>query len=96
MRFDVVTLFPELFAPFLAAGVTRRAYESRQVDVRLALDPAADAVYADRVQVQQVLLNLIRNGIDAMQESGARRKALTVAFGRLAALRAAGVQAEAL
>lgn len=35
MRFDVLTLFPELFAPFLAAGVTRRAYESRQVDVRL-------------------------------------------------------------
>lgn len=35
MRFDVVTLFPELFAPFLAAGVTRRAYESKQVDVRL-------------------------------------------------------------
>ena len=35
MRFDVVTLFPELFAPFLAAGVTRRGYESRQVDVRL-------------------------------------------------------------
>jgi tRNA (guanine37-N1)-methyltransferase len=35
MRFDVVTLFPELFAPFLAAGVTRRAYETRQVDVRL-------------------------------------------------------------
>lgn len=35
MRFDIVTLFPELFAPFLAAGVTRRAYESRQVDVRL-------------------------------------------------------------
>jgi tRNA (guanine37-N1)-methyltransferase len=35
MRFDVVTLFPELFAPFLASGVTRRAYESGQVDVRL-------------------------------------------------------------
>lgn len=35
MRFDVVTLFPELFAPFLAAGVTRRAYETKQVDVRL-------------------------------------------------------------
>jgi two-component system sensor kinase FixL len=52
--------------------------KDRQVDVRLALDPAADAVFADRVQVQQVLLNLIRNGIDAMQESGARRKALTI------------------
>ena len=35
MRFDVVTLFPELFAPFLTAGVTRRAFESKQVDVRL-------------------------------------------------------------
>jgi len=35
MRFDVITLFPELFAPFLASGVTRRAYETRQVDVRL-------------------------------------------------------------
>ena len=35
MRFDVITLFPELFAPFLAAGVTRRAFESKQVDLRL-------------------------------------------------------------
>jgi len=35
VRFDVVTLFPELFAPFLESGVTRRAYESKQVDVRL-------------------------------------------------------------
>lgn len=36
MRFDVVTLFPELFAPFLTVGVTRRAYESGQVDVHFA------------------------------------------------------------
>ncbi|MBE7942604.1 MULTISPECIES: tRNA (guanosine(37)-N1)-methyltransferase TrmD [Ramlibacter] len=35
MRFDVLTLFPELFAPFLQAGVTRRAYESGQVQVQL-------------------------------------------------------------
>ena len=35
MRFDVITLFPELFAPHLALGVTRRAYESGQVDVKL-------------------------------------------------------------
>ncbi len=35
MRFDVVTLFPEIFAPFLTAGVTRRAFESKLVDVRL-------------------------------------------------------------
>ncbi|MDM0058436.1 tRNA (guanosine(37)-N1)-methyltransferase TrmD [Variovorax fucosicus] len=35
MRFDVITLFPELFAPFLVSGVTRRAYESGQVEVVL-------------------------------------------------------------
>jgi tRNA (guanine37-N1)-methyltransferase len=35
MRFDIITLFPELFAPFLNSGVTRRAYESGQVQVRL-------------------------------------------------------------
>jgi tRNA (guanine37-N1)-methyltransferase len=35
MRFDVITLFPDLFTPFLQLGVTRRAYESGQVDVRL-------------------------------------------------------------
>ena len=40
MRFDVITLFPELFAPHLLHGVTRRAFEPRadgapSVDVRL-------------------------------------------------------------
>mgnify|MGYP003452303097 CR=1 FL=1 len=35
MRFDVVTLFPELFSPLLTVGIARRAFESRQVDVRL-------------------------------------------------------------
>ena len=35
MRFDVITLFPELFGPFLQHGINRRAFESRQVDVRL-------------------------------------------------------------
>jgi tRNA (guanine37-N1)-methyltransferase len=35
MRFDVITLFPELFGPHLSLGVTRRAFEQRLVDVRL-------------------------------------------------------------
>lgn len=35
MRFDVITLFPELFTPFLSSGITRRAYASGLVDVRL-------------------------------------------------------------
>ena len=35
MRFDVLTLFPELFDAHLRLGVTRRAYESGRVEVRL-------------------------------------------------------------
>jgi tRNA (guanine37-N1)-methyltransferase len=35
MRFDILTLFPELFAPHLELGVTRRAFASAQVDVHL-------------------------------------------------------------
>lgn len=34
MRFDVITLFPELFGPLLTSGITRRAYESGQVSVQ--------------------------------------------------------------
>ena len=35
MRFDIITLFPNLFTPHLSEGVTRRAFESAQVDVKL-------------------------------------------------------------
>jgi len=35
VRFDVVTLFPELFAPFQNVGVTRRAFETKAVDLHL-------------------------------------------------------------
>ncbi len=46
VRFDVITLFPELFAPFQTVGVTRRAFESRAVDVHLwPLRDHAEGVY---------------------------------------------------
>jgi len=35
LRFDVISLFPELFAPFTEAGVARRAFESGQMVLRL-------------------------------------------------------------
>jgi len=46
VRFDVITLFPDLFAPFQQVGVTRRAFETRAVDVRLwPLRDHAEGVY---------------------------------------------------
>jgi two-component system sensor kinase FixL len=47
---------------------------SRELGVRAfyALDPHATAVLCDRVQIQQVLVNLIRNAIEAMAESPVR------------------------
>ena len=48
------------------------------IRVRFALDTAVDRVLADKVQIQQVLLNLIRNAIDAMDEAPVRELAITV------------------
>ena len=46
MRFDIVTIFPELFAPHLEHGITRRAYGSGQMQVRLwPLRDFADDAY---------------------------------------------------
>jgi len=42
------------------------------IDVQLSLDPRADLVFVDRIQVQQVLVNLIRNAIDAMMATELR------------------------
>jgi two-component system sensor kinase FixL len=42
------------------------------VRVRFQFDPAIDLVLADKVQIQQVLLNLLRNAIEAMEDSEKR------------------------
>ncbi len=46
--------------------------KDRGVRVTYALDPALDAVLADKVQIQQVVLNLVRNAIEAMEQSDRR------------------------
>jgi two-component system sensor kinase FixL len=43
------------------------------IDTHFSLDPRADLVFVDRIQIQQVLVNLIRNAIDAMLDSPVRR-----------------------
>ena len=46
------------------------------ITIRTELDPGLPATTADRVQLQQVLMNLMLNGIEAMQDAGGE---LTVA-----------------
>ncbi|RWG11792.1 MAG: PAS domain-containing sensor histidine kinase [Mesorhizobium sp.] len=52
---------------------------AREADVRVTyeLDPAAELVLTDRIQIQQVLLNLMRNAVEAMQ--GQPRRELHIA-----------------
>ena len=42
------------------------------IEVQVQFDAGADRVFVDRIQIQQVLVNLIRNAIDAMIESEVR------------------------
>jgi two-component system sensor kinase FixL len=43
------------------------------IDMDIRLDADADVVLVDRIQIQQVLLNLIRNAVEAMHRSPRRR-----------------------
>ncbi|MEY9359341.1 two-component system sensor kinase FixL [Bradyrhizobium yuanmingense] len=54
----------------------------QNVQLRFSLDPDADLVLADRVQIQQVLVNLFRNALEAMAQS--QRRELVVANTRVA------------
>ncbi|MGH7301382.1 MAG: sensor histidine kinase, partial [Candidatus Rokuibacteriota bacterium] len=50
----------------------------RNVAIRLELAPGLPPVGGDRVQLQQVVLNLLMNGLDAMRESGLGERTLVL------------------
>lgn len=54
-----------------ALALTGIGKGSVELDIRL--DDSVDMVLVDRIQIQQVLLNLIRNAVEAMQRSTRRR-----------------------
>ena len=51
---------------------------SHRVALRLELAPALPPVLADRIQLQQVILNLVINGIEAMQPVTDRPRELVI------------------
>jgi two-component system sensor kinase FixL len=53
--------------------------KDKGVRVRFRFDPAVDLVLVDKVQIQQVLLNLLRNGVEAMEASQTRELVISTA-----------------
>ncbi|MCK9916558.1 PAS domain S-box protein [Microbacteriaceae bacterium K1510] len=72
-RVESITKLVEEASALALVGV-----KDRGIRVQFKFDPAVDLVLADRVQIQQVLLNLIRNAMDAMETSAARDLVVTV------------------
>lgn len=59
-----------------ACGLALVGAKEGGVEVRYELDPHLDRVLVDRIQIQQVLVNLVRNGLEAMH--GSERRHLLV------------------
>jgi two-component system sensor kinase FixL len=55
-----------------ASALALVAAKDQSIRMKLRLDPSIDLVLVDKVQIQQVLLNLLRNALEAMQTSERR------------------------
>jgi two-component system sensor kinase FixL len=56
-----------------ACGLALLGSKDAGVEVYYRMDPHLDRVMVDRVQIQQVIVNLVRNAIDAMNDQPRRR-----------------------
>lgn len=72
---------PEPLRGLLAEGAALAfiGTDSRGIDMDVQVDRQVDRVLANRVQLQQVIINLVRNAVDAMHDSPARILRLTAA-----------------
>jgi two-component system, LuxR family, sensor kinase FixL len=51
---------------------------THRTEIDLEVQPTLPAVFGDRIQLQQVVLNLVRNGMDAIIEAGEARGRISV------------------
>jgi PAS domain S-box-containing protein len=63
-------------------ALVQRELTSHQVSLRMELAPALPTILGDRVQLQQVIINLVMNGIEAMQSVTDRPRELVVRSGQ--------------
>jgi PAS domain S-box-containing protein len=59
-------------------ALVQRELVSHQVSLRMELVPALPKILGDRVQLQQVIINLVMNGIEAMQPITERPRELVI------------------
>jgi len=63
-------------------ALVQRELASNQVSLRMDLAPTLPMVLGDRVQLQQVIINLVMNGIEAMQSVADRPRELAIRSGQ--------------
>jgi PAS domain S-box-containing protein len=62
--------------------LVQRELASQRISLRMELAPAPPKVLGDRVQLQQVIINLVMNGIEAMQAVVDRPRELAIRSGQ--------------
>jgi PAS domain S-box-containing protein len=65
-----------------AMALMQRELSSHEVSQRLELAPNLPAIFGDRVQLQQVIINLVINAVEAMESIADRPRELTIRSGR--------------
>jgi signal transduction histidine kinase len=65
-----------------AIALVRRELISHRVSLRTELAPAPLKIRGDRVQLQQVIINLVMNGIEAMEPITGRPRELMIRSGQ--------------
>ena len=63
-------------------ALVQRELSSHRVSLRTELAPGLPMVLGDRIQLQQVIINLVMNGIEAMQTVTDRRRELAIRSGQ--------------
>jgi len=71
-QIDIATVIEE------SASLLNSEARRQRVQIRLDLTPAPALVVADPVAIQQVLVNLLRNALEAMTDTPTGQRAITV------------------